>query len=235
MLSAPVVLNALTTFAPFAHRATSSAAEVVWPMARPAITFPPRATGFVQSTRILPLSFPAAPIALLAASQGVVSAITSPKAAASAILPALARAPHSATSALTFLSAGARAELDFMATGGPALAQRSTYIPCSDDSDFHKVLSFLFRHLNPRRGFDKKAQKSQLVRKINMAQRSNRSSPRCASGAQRTRPVPAEQPCDARGRVSTGLRCIAAGRKRHPARFAAVRIGRVRGSCLRLF
>src|SRR5258708_24414645 len=108
MLSAPVVLNALTTFAQLAQRATSSAADVVWPMARPAITFPPRATGFVQSTRILPLSFPAAPIALLAASQGVVSAITSPKAAASAIPPALAGAPHPANSALIFFSAGVR-------------------------------------------------------------------------------------------------------------------------------
>src|SRR6266487_2679026 len=73
--------------ATFAHDATCSAADVVWPMARPLKS---GLTGFVQSMTILPARWPALSIAARVAGHGVAIAINSPKAAASATEPALA-------------------------------------------------------------------------------------------------------------------------------------------------
>src|SRR5207253_1629848 len=81
MCWAPIVLNALTTLAPGAQRATSSAAEVVWPSVSPDRS---GRSGLVASTRILPVRSPAPRRAAWAAAQGVASSTTSPWAAASA-------------------------------------------------------------------------------------------------------------------------------------------------------
>ena len=57
MCCAPIVLNAFTTLAPAAHRATSSPADVVCPSASPDRS---GLSGLVASMTILPPRFPAA-------------------------------------------------------------------------------------------------------------------------------------------------------------------------------
>jgi hypothetical protein len=83
----------LTTRAPEARRAISSAAEVVWPMAKPLRS---ALSGLVQSIRILPVSGPAAFSASSTDDHGGANKMVSPNPAASAGVPAQAPGPSEA-------------------------------------------------------------------------------------------------------------------------------------------
>src|SRR5215510_1699873 len=123
MFSTPVVLKTFTTCARGAHVATCSAPDVARPTAKPERS---ALSGFVQSKSILPLRSPTARSTLSAASHGVASTMTAPKAAASAMLPARAEGPLRATSSRTFGSAGSRTPKN---TACPRRAQRHPSVP----------------------------------------------------------------------------------------------------------
>src|SRR6516165_9769651 len=90
MFSKPMVLKTLTTRWLEAHAATCSAPEVVWPTARPDRS---SFRGLVQSRMTFPARSPACRTASWVAAHGVANTTTSPCAAASATLPAMALVP----------------------------------------------------------------------------------------------------------------------------------------------
>src|SRR5947209_429538 len=92
---APMLLKALTTFAPGAQVATSSPAEVEVPISSPERS---GSNGLVASMRIFPVRSPAEERMVLVTGQGVASRTTSLTATAWVVLAALEAGPAFATS-----------------------------------------------------------------------------------------------------------------------------------------
>src|SRR5579862_381656 len=123
MILKPTVLKAFTTFAPDAHCAAISPAEVEVPTSSPVKS---GRKGLSASIRILPVRLPAPARESLAAGHGVASSITSHLPAASATLPALADGPASPSSFFISSDSGWR-ELNI--TVWPLRAQRLPSVP----------------------------------------------------------------------------------------------------------
>ena len=125
MMLAPMVLNALTTFAPGAQEATSSPAENVVPTSIPLSG----SNGLVASIRILPARSPAAPSISLLAFHGEASSTIS-LCCAAASMPARGGVGASFLNERfhLFRLRMARTEHHGMSALRPAFAQRSADI-----------------------------------------------------------------------------------------------------------